>query len=126
MPRLSRSTWVTYHEVPLLGLDFSEFGDDRAALAAEITASEAELRDRPPNSVLVAIALHKVTIQPELVAFFGRWSDPAGNPIRKTAILFLSRLERLAFRQKGIRWPPNAHFFSDYEDAKAWLISERG
>ncbi len=126
MNRRARATWVTYREVPLWCLDFSEFGSDRAGLTAEIAASEATISQGRENSLLVVVALHRATIQPELVAFFDRWATQPKSSIRKMAILYVSRVERVYDRWvKGVLWPRNSRFFDDYEAAKEWLISER-
>ncbi len=126
MNQRARATWVTYREVPLWCLDFSEFGSDRAGLIAEIAASEAVISRSPENSLLVAVALHRATVQPELASFFGRWATQPKNSIRKMAILYVSRIERIYDTWvKGVSWPRNSKFFDDYEAAKEWLISER-
>ena len=93
---------------------------------AEIEASEAVIEQHAENSLLVAVALYQVTMQPELVAFFNRWATRAQNPIHKMAILYVSGWERIwAHVVKGVTWPKNSQFFDDYEKAKDWLVSEQ-
>lgn len=93
---------------------------------AEIEASEAVIQQQAENSLLVAVALHQATMMPELTAFFKRYAGKERNPIRKMAILYVTRWQRIWFRlAHGVTWPQNARFFDDYEKAKDWLVSEQ-
>ncbi len=122
--RLS-AKWVTYREVPLWCCDFGGLGSDHDRLVAEIAAAQMEIDRRPENSLLMAIVLTNAVLTPELIAFF---TDNARRPhssIRKMAILGLSDFQRFWYRwAKRIVWPKPSHFFSDWEQAKRWLVSE--
>jgi hypothetical protein len=120
-----RATWVSRKERNIWCCDFSGFGADRQALAAEIERSAATIREQSENSLLVAVYMHKPNITPELVEFFKTYSGQEKNPIHKMAILGVSNFEKFWFRRfKGISWPKNAAFFSDYDNAKDWLVGE--
>jgi hypothetical protein len=105
--------------------EFSRFGSDRVALRAEIEAAQAVIDQQPPNSLLVAVDLFHAPLTAELIAFF--WANRArpDGPIRKMAIIGVSGLRRLRYRLRGVVWPANAAFFTDWERAKDWLVSER-
>jgi hypothetical protein len=124
--RRLRATWVTYKEVPLWCCDFGGFGSDRAGLQAEIAASQAVIDQYPANSLLVAVDLSGVTWLPAITAFFNANADRPANPIRRLAILGVSGFQQRWYRYtKHIIWPKQARFFSEWERAKAWLVSER-
>ena len=126
MPQRIRATWVSRKEVPLWCCDFGGFGSDRQALMAEIAASQAVIDQQPENSLLVAVDLSDSTLTPEIAAFFKTNARPAGNPIRRLAILGVSDFQRWWYRRvKHVTWPKQSRFFQDWEKAKDWLVSER-
>lgn len=120
-----RATWVSRQESRIWCCDFSGFGDDRAALAAEIEVSAATIRAQLENTLLVAVYLHKPTLTPELHGFLEMLAQPEKNPIHKLAIIGVSGFERFWLKTwQGVIWPKKAAFFLDYEQAKAWLVGE--
>jgi hypothetical protein len=120
-----RATWISRKERSIWCCDFSGFGLDRAALAAEIEVSDATIRQQSEGSLLVTVYMHQPNFTPELLEFFQHNSRPENNPIHKMAIIGVSGFEKFWFqRMKKISWPKNAAFFSDYEKAKDWLIGE--
>ena len=124
--RRLRATWVTYKEVPLWCCDFGGFGGDRAGLLAEIAASQVVIDQHPENSLLVAVDLSDTPFTPEIVAFFTANANPHRNPIRRLAILGIPDFQRRWYHHvKHVVWPKPSRFFSDWEQAKAWLVSER-
>jgi hypothetical protein len=126
MKKRIRSTWVSRKEKSIWCCDFSSFGSDRAGVLAELAASEAVIDRERENSLLVAVDLYRVRMEPELVAFFQNYGQPASNPVRKMAIVHISGVRRLWLQvARGVRWPPRAKFFEDYEEAKDWLVGEK-
>lgn len=101
MKRRIRATWTSRNETHLWCLDFSDFGSDRTGLITEIEVSEAVIEQHAENSLLVAVALHHATMQPELAAFFNRWATRAKNPIHKMAILYVRVGENLGSTGQG-------------------------
>ena len=124
--RRTRATWVSRKNIDLFCLDFSGFQTDPDGLAAEIAASEAVIGRQAPQSLLLAIDLHQTSLAPNLVAYLQALSRRSPNPLRRVAIIGLSRWRRLWYTAvKHIVWPPGAAFFAEWETAKAWLIGER-
>jgi hypothetical protein len=124
-PRL-RTKWVTYKEVPLWCCDFGGFGADQAELQAEIAASQAVIDQQPENSLLAAIDLSGARLTPEIVAFFNANAGRRRNRLRRMAILGVSDFQRWWYHHvKPVVWPRQSRFFNDWEQAKAWLVSER-
>jgi hypothetical protein len=120
-----RSHWVSKDERSMWCCEFSGFGQDRAALAAEIAAAQAVIERQPAGSTLVALDLTRVRPTPELAAFLQAYATRAGNPIRKMAIVGVSPAQRFWYRlRRQVTWPRNAAFFAGWEPAKAWLVSE--
>jgi len=126
MPRRVNSKWLTKRETSFYTIDFSGLGADHQGLLAEMKTAEAVIGKQGENSLLVAIDIHQTEMMEELVQFFKTNASQPKNPIRKMAIVGISGFQRTWYTwAKGIVWPKNARFFSDYEDAKDWLIGER-
>jgi len=122
MKKRTRATWVSRKEVPIWCCDFGGFGADRQGLVAEIAASQAVIDRQVENSLLVAVDLNDATLSPDVIAFFERYASQSQNPVRRMAILGVSGFQRCWYRRA---WPKTARFFSDWEKAKAWLVTER-
>ncbi len=124
-PQRVSAKWVTYREVPLWCCDFGGFESDRERLVAEIAAAQVEIDRRPENSLLIAVVLTNALLTPDLIAFFTDNARRSHSSIRKLAILGLSDFQRFWYRRvKHIVWPKPSRFFSDWEQAKRWLVSE--
>ena len=125
MKRRVRATWVSRREVPIWCCDFGGFKSDWDGLLAEIAASQAVIDQQHENSLLVAVDLAQVHFTPEIAAFFDFNARHPNRPIRKLAILGLSEFQRFWYRWvRRVNWPRNTHFFSDWERAKDWLVTE--
>jgi hypothetical protein len=125
MKRRTRTTWITRKEVPIWCCDFGGFGSDRVKLAAEIAISQAVIDQQAENSLLLAVDLNDAVMVPEIVAFFNDNASCPRNPIRRLAILGVSDFQRFWYRQaKHVSWPKKSRFFSDWEKAKDWLVTD--
>ena len=125
MPRRVNSKWLTKKETNFYTIDFSGLGKDRQGLLAEMKTAQAVISQRGENSLLVAVDCHQTKMMDELVQFFKTYASQP-NPIRKLAILGISSFQRTWYRwTRRVGWPKNARFFSDYEEAKDWLIGEK-
>jgi hypothetical protein len=61
----------------------------------------------------------------EIVEFFNSNASQVRNPIRKMAIRGVSDFQRFWCRRvKHVSWPQKSRFFSDWETAKDWLVTE--
>ncbi len=119
-----RTRWVSRRERDLWCVDFTGYGADHSGLCREIEAAEAVLRERPANSVLVAVDLNNTPITDDIAGFFARSAQHAS--IHKIAILGLSRRQRFwCTNVQRVPWPKAGKFFDDYETAKDWLVAER-
>ena len=121
-----KSRWLSRGERDYWCCEFSRFGADRQALAAEIEAAQEVMRRQLPNSLLVAVDLYDAPMTPELIEFFQSYSgEDSANPVRKMAIIGLYGLRKTWYDlTRRVAWPRNTAFFSDWEKAKAWLVGE--
>jgi len=125
MKRRTRATWITRKEVPIWCCDFGGFGADRAGLDAEIAISQAVIDQQAENSLLVAVDLNDAPLTPEIAEFFNDNASRPRNPIRRLAILGVSDFQRFWYRwARHVSWPQQARFFSDWEQAKDWLVTD--
>lgn len=121
-----RSRWISKRETDFYCIDFSAFGNDRNALKVELDASEAVIASQAENSLLVTVDLHLTEMVPEIIEFMRYNSNRPGNPIRKMAILGVSPAKKIWYQLRHhVQWHRNSAFFSDFEAAKDWLISEK-
>jgi hypothetical protein len=121
----TQAKWVTYKEVPLWCCDFGGLGSDHSRLLAEIAAAQVVIDRQVENSLLIAVVLTDATLTPEIVAFFNTNARHPHRPIRKMAILGVSDFQRFWYRRiKHVSWPQKSKFFSDWEKAKEWLVTE--
>ncbi len=126
MPRRVNSKWLTKRETSFYTIDFSGLGTDRQGLLAEMKVAGAVIGKQGENSLLVAVDCHQTHMLAEMVQFFKDYAGQPKNPIRKLAVVGLSGFQRTWSRwTKGVAWPKNARFFTDYEEAKDWLIGEK-
>lgn len=124
--RPTRAKWVSRKERSLWCCDFSDFEGDAQALAREIEVSDATICQQPAGSLLLAVDLCRTHLNPQIIAFFEANARRNPNPIRKLAVVNLSRFQQ--FWRRRIRpmvWPSHTRFFDDWEQAKDWLVSDR-
>lgn len=120
-----RSKWLSRNERDYWVCEFSRFGADRQALADEIQAAQAVIRQQPANSLLVAVDLYDAPMTPELIAFLKASGEGNGNPIRKMAIIGVYGARKAWYEvARRVVWPRKAVFFRDWEKAKDWLVDE--
>jgi hypothetical protein len=122
--RRVNSKWITRKETAIYCIDFSSLGADQEGLMLEITASDEVLKKQADYSLLAALDLHHTSLMAPIAQFINQISMPH-SPFRKIAFVGVSDLRRAWYSlARGVRWPKNAAFFDDYEQAKDWLVSE--
>ncbi len=120
-----QSRWVSYENTPLFGINLDGFGADRQRLRAEIEAVEAILIQKERSTVLAVVDLALTDIGPEVIAFLSAHAGQEGDPIRKMAIIGISRPRQVWYRlARKVAWPRHARFFDEHEKAKPWLVFE--
>ncbi len=120
-----QSRWISYENTPLFGINLDGFGADRQRLVAEIEAVEAVLRQKERGTVLAVVDLALTDIGPEVTAFLQAHAGQEDDPIRKMAIIGISRPRQIWYRlTRKVAWPRHARFFDEHEKAKPWLTSE--
>ncbi len=121
-----QSRWISYENTPLFGINLDGFGADHQRLQAEIEAVEAILRQKESGTVLVVVDLALTDIGSEVIDFLRDHAGQVGDPIRKIAIIGISRPRQIWYRlTRKVAWPRHARFFDEHEKAKPWLTSEQ-
>ena len=126
MKRKIGSKWISFKMTQLYCIDFAGYGTDRQGVIAEIAAAEREICGYSPHSLLMACDLSQTEMMEEVIAFINQRAAAPDSPFRKVAFVGVSAFRRFWYRyRKGVKWPKNARFFAEYEQAKNWLVEER-
>jgi hypothetical protein len=121
-----KSRWVGYDGAPLYAVNLTGLGADREAITFEIEGAEAVLCKQEKGSLLVVLDLALTNMTPEVVRFLSAHAGQPSDPIRKLAIVGISRVQKAWYRvTRHVSWPNHARFFDEHEKAKAWLVMER-
>lgn len=126
MPRRLRSVWITVKEIPVFGLNLAGYEADREGVAAELAAAEEMIRCHFGDPLRIDLDMAHTRMTPEIIDFFNAHPGGPGSPIFKLAVIGIPGWKKAWYALiRKIRWPENARFFDEHEQAKAWLISER-
>jgi hypothetical protein len=120
---LMQSKLITYKDIPIFIVDYTNYHADHAAMFKEVEAAHQFMISQPPDSLRIIIDITNTVADLETVNLLKDRSKAAQPMIKKTAIVGLGGVKKTlaesVVRFSGLR---NTKFFDTREQAQEYFV----
>jgi hypothetical protein len=119
-----KSSWKTHRGKPFFYADYASFGEDLAALMAEVDAADGIVCQQAENSIVVLVDVRGTVGTPEAMGFIKKSAARTRKHIRKMAVLGIYGIRQMLFEIVAHFSGQNMVAFDDAEKAMDWLVED--
>jgi len=121
------SKWITHNKTQIFNVDFSNLGQNRDALNAELQAITDVVMNQPKNSVLALVDIRNTALTAAMTLTIRRYAWRLGSYIYRAAVIDnnVSYFKMVVLNSVARIGGQEIVLFSNMEKAKDWLVNSK-